>query len=114
MAQAHEDAKCTFLTTLQELARVGVVTAATPRVRQPLGTAMNASFAYATRAIPVLTAFSSTISLLVFMTSPNSNSTVDYAYLPSELFTKHLTYSILVIKLLLPCTSFIMLAMVNL
>ena len=72
MAQAHEDAKCTFLTTLQELARVGVVTTAALRVGQPLGIAMNASFVHATQAIPFLTAFSSIISLLVYMTSPNS------------------------------------------
>ena len=70
MAQAHVAEKCTFLTTLQELARVGVVIAATVRVGQPLGTAVDASYVYATQVIPVLTAFSSTISLLVYMTSP--------------------------------------------
>ena len=40
----HCQKLATFLTTLQELARVGVITAAAPRVGQPLGTAMPASF----------------------------------------------------------------------
>ena len=90
--QAHGDENYTFLTTLQELARVDVDIAVALRVERLHGTAMNVSLGYATRVTLVLTAFSSIICLLVYMTSPKL--LVDL----SDYIAKH--YSVITLSLL--------------